>query len=193
MKATDLVLRLISIFDQVGVQYMLVGSYSSNLYGRERATNDADFVLVIEQAQLQEVAKKLGDEFQVDSQMSFETITLTTRYILTFVPTAFKIELFLLSDDPHDRARFSRRTKVDFEGYPTSLPTPEDVVITKLRWSKGGKRSKDISDVATVLAVQFGKLDLAYIRQWCDQHGTRDLFEQVFREAAAMNRPPDQN
>jgi hypothetical protein len=63
-------------------------------------------------------------------------------------------------------------------------------VITKLRWSKGGKRSKDILDVAQVLSVQFGKLDLAYIRQWCEQHGTRDIFEQLYKEAERLNSPP---
>ena len=68
---------------------------------------------------------------------------------------------------------------IDFEGRPVWLPTAEDVVVTKLRWSKGGKRAKDLEDVKNVLAVQRGKLDLNYIRQWCDQHGTRQLLEQL--------------
>jgi hypothetical protein len=32
------------------------------------------------------------------------------------------------------------------------LPTPEDVIIQKLRWSKGAKRSKDFADVVAVIA-----------------------------------------
>jgi hypothetical protein len=35
----------------------------------------------------------------------------------------------------------------------------------------------DALDVQDVLDVLFGKLELAYIRNWCDQHGTREPFE----------------
>ena len=190
MNSTDLVLRLIAAFDEVGVDYMLVGSFSSNVYGRERGTNDADFVVIIDPKQLTEIATRLGSDFQVESQMSFETVTMTTRHLLHHPATAFKIELFLLSADAHDQARFKRRQLIDVEGHATWLPTPEDVVITKLRWSKGGRRSKDVTDVAQVLAVQYGKLDLTYIRAWCDQHGTRELLEQLLLEAERVNQPP---
>jgi hypothetical protein len=64
-----------------------------------------------------------------------------------------------------------------------SLPMPEDVIITKLRWSKQGKRHKDVEDVAGVIAVQREVLDLPYIRHWCDQHGTRELFDRLLEIA----------
>ena len=101
------------------------------------------------------------------------------RHIAVHLKTTYKIELFHLSSDPHDQSRFARMQAIDFEGRPVWLPTAEDVVVTKLRWSKGGKRAKDLEDVKNVLAVQRGKLDLNYIRQWCDQHGTRQLLEQL--------------
>ena len=46
MNSNDLVLHMISLFDRLGIPYMLVGSYSSNYYGRPRLTKDADFGLV---------------------------------------------------------------------------------------------------------------------------------------------------
>jgi len=131
------------------------------------------------------LAKNLGKEFQIDPQMSFESVTATMRYIASHKASAFKVEMFLLTNDPHDAARFQRRQLVDFEGKKVWLPTPEDVVITKLRWSKGGNRSKDVEDVKQVLSVQSNKLDLPYIRQWCDQHGTRDLFERLLQSVPA--------
>ena len=89
----------------------------------------------------------------------------------------------MLSDDPHDKARFARRANVTFAGHAVSLPTPEDVIIMKLRWSKGGNRRKDVEDVENVIAVQGDVLDLPYIRQWADQHDTRELFEKLLISA----------
>ena len=182
MSATDLILRLIALFNRLGIDYMLVGSYSSNFYGRPRSTNDADFVVVLPQDRLTQLVSELGPEFRLDPQMSFETITMTGRHVITHPATAFKIELFLLTDDPHDQMRFKRRQQVQFQGAATWLPTPEDVIIQKLRWSRSGKRSKDISDATQVVQVQRSTLDVHYIRHWSEQHGTRELFESILAE-----------
>ncbi len=179
MSATHLVLRLIAIFEQLGIPYMLVGSYSSNYYGRPRSTRDADFVVVLAEGSLGTLKRALGSEFELDSQMSFESITMTTRYVILHPATAFKIELFLLSGDPFDQSRFARRQVVEFEGLSACLPTPEDVIIQKLRWSRGGKRAKDISDATQVIQLQRASLDLAYIRHWTAQHQTTEIFESL--------------
>jgi hypothetical protein len=55
----------------------------------------------------------------------------------------------------------------------------EDVIVTKLRWCKEGRRTKDYQDVADVLAVYTGDIDWTYVRQWCQQHQTWDLLNQL--------------
>jgi hypothetical protein len=187
INSTDLVLRLIDAFEKASVPYMLVGSYSSNYYGRPRSTKDADFVVQISSAQFTAVTAAIGADFRADPQMSFESVTMTMRYIIDHPASAFKIELFLLSDDEHDKSRFSRRRQVEFENRMAWLPSVDDVVITKLRWSKGGRRAKDIEDVQKVLAVRYAQLDLPYIRHWTDQHGTRDLFEQLLSAVSHLS------
>ena len=83
MDSTELVLRLIELLDKVGAPYMLVGSYSSNYCGRPRSTNGADFVVTITADQLERLASDLGPDFRLDRQMSFETVTMTSRYVIT--------------------------------------------------------------------------------------------------------------
>lgn len=183
MSATDLILRLLSIFERLHIQYMMVGSYSSNYYGRPRSTRDADFVLILSGEQFEGLRATLDSDLRLDPQLSFETITMTTRHVILHPATAFKIELFLLTDDPHDRSRFARRRQVDFEGHPTWLPMAEDVIIQKLRWSRGGKRAKDLADAMEVLRLQKPILDLAYIRHWTAQHQTTELFENLLAKA----------
>jgi hypothetical protein len=117
--------------------------------------------------------------------MTFETITATSRYRLEHQKTAFKVELFLLSDDPHDRERWARRRRLSLQGRDVFVPSAEDVVITKLRWSKQGARAKDINDVRDVLSVQGAGLDWDYVRRWCAAHGTTELLEKVKQEAEA--------
>jgi hypothetical protein len=178
---------MIDALDALEVPYMLVGSYSSNFHGQPRMTKDADFVLRLPSDRIGALQGLLAPDSKMDPQRSFETAAMTLRHVVHH-PSEFKIELFLLSEDPHDQARFSRRCRVGFEGRHAWLPSPEDVVITKLRWGKAGRRRKDLVDVEQVLKVRAQRLDLPYIRGWCDQHGTRQLFEQLLAEAEPFAR-----
>jgi hypothetical protein len=44
---TEAVVVLVDLLQEVGIDYMLVGSFSSNFYGVARATADADLVEVL--------------------------------------------------------------------------------------------------------------------------------------------------
>ena len=165
---------------------MLVGSFSSNVHGIERNTKDADLVLQLTSQSIATLAREFGVDFSFDPQMGFETVTMTSRYIVSHRDPVFKIELFLLSDDAHDVERFRRRLSATIAGRTVYVASPEDVVITKLRWSKQGRRAKDVEDVRGVLAVQQGKVNLAYIRSWCDQHGTRELLEKTIASIPSL-------
>ena len=70
-------------------------------------------------------------------------------------------------------------------GVNACLPTAEDVIIQKLRWSRGAKRAKDFADVVAVLQVQGPtRLDWRYIEEWCGKHQTLDLLAEAKAEAA---------
>jgi hypothetical protein len=163
------------------VPYMLVGSLSCNYYAIPRSTQDADFVVKLAAGAISLLANRLGSAFRLDRQMSFETVTATTRYKFLLIDGAFTVELFLLSDDAHDQQRFARRRVARILDRDVAIPTEEDVVITKLRWSHAGQRSKDLDDARNVIAVQGDRLDWDYVNSWCDRHGTRELLDQVRR------------
>jgi hypothetical protein len=185
MDATEVVYHVINALDAAGVSYMLVGSFSSNLYGIARSTQDVDFVIELGTTTPNDIARSLGPDFQFEPQMSFETITGTYRFVASHRASAFKVEFFLLSDDAHDLKRFSRRRKEAMPGQQTYVASPEDVIVTKLRWSKGGNRKKDVDDVRNVIRVQENAIDWPYVEYWCGIHGTLDLLNRTRLEAAS--------
>lgn len=174
---------LLGLLNELNVPYMLVGSFSSNYYGVSRATRDADFVVEMSDEHRRELFDRLPQSMEVDPQISFETVTSTTRQIISIPSVPFKIELFDLSGDSHDQARFSRRRSVQSMGGEVFLPTPEDVIIQKLRWCKGANRGKDFDDCVNVLAVQDDVLDFEYIREWCGEHGTLEVLAEAMKIA----------
>ncbi len=177
MMAEEIVMTVMRALAEVGVPHMTVGALAGIYYGIGRNTDDADFVIEAEDLRLTPFREALGPKFIIDPQPRIETVTWSTYYYVSVAESDFAIELFMLRDDAHDQLAFSRRRVVRFETGDAPICSPEDYVITKLRWGRTKIRAKDIDDVRAVLAVQQGKLDMTYIRHWCDQHETRSLLE----------------
>ena len=180
MNSLQATAAVVEALEELQIPYMLVGAFSSNAYAIPRTTKDADFVVTLASGDLRRIVERLGPEFRLDPQMRFETITHSVRNVMTYLPTRFDIELFRLTDDVHHQLRFSRRVRkligdINREAW---IPTPEDVVIQKLRWS----RRKDLDDAQNVLAVCWKTLDWDYIQHWTAAHGTIDMLNQLRSE-----------
>ena len=160
-----------------GIPHLLVGSFSSNHHGLPRSTKDVDIVVQAPGGSLMDVAGVLGDEFIPEDQFRFETNTGTVCQEFAVRGSLVRVEIFTLSGDAQDQARFARRVERELNGQPVCYPTAEDVIVWKLRWA----RPKDLDDVRNVIFVQEreGTLDWDYIRGWCAKHGTTGRLEGV--------------
>ena len=190
-RANEVVALVVRALDAAGVPHMLVGSLSSNVYGVERSTQDADFVIELGGRPVDPIVAALAPVVRVEPQVSFESVTLSPRYEAVHLPTGFGIELFMLQDDPFARARFARRVPRQLAGVTVYLPTAEDVVVQKLRWYVRAKRAKDREDLRQVLAVQHGHLDMGYVRGWCERHGALTVLDELLAQIADVVREVD--
>ncbi len=185
MKIEEVALHVIEALDAEQIPYMLVGSFSSNYYGIPRSTADADIVVQLGGKPISSIVPHLNPILRLEPQMSFETVTGTTKHVLEAVGPdyQFKVEVFRLSDDPHDQSRFQRRRAVRLFERDIYLPTAEDVIVMKLRWL----RRKDRPDIENVIQMQQASLDWTYIDQWCREHGTRDELNEILQ---SLGLPP---
>ena len=179
MTSEDLVVDVFDALIALGVPFMVSGSLASNFYGVPRATQDADLVLELDQLAVDAFRERLGDRFDVDAQLAFETVTGSRRIVARAKDSAFQVELFGLTDDLHDRQRFARRRFVQLLERTVALPTAEDVIVTKLRWAKTAGRRKDLEDAGNVVAVQRATLDWDYLRRWCGDLNLLDLLDTL--------------
>jgi len=191
MTEREATLAVIDGLEALAIPYMLVGSFSSSFYAIPRSSKDADFVIALGSRSIRDLADHLGPGFRLDPQMSFESVTMTSRHVMEVVGIRFKVELFHLSDDPHDQERFRRRRRVEYLDRQIHLPTPEDVIITKLRWTIEGRRTKDWEDTRDVIAVQGNRIDWDYVFRWADLHGTRKTLDEIRGSLPSRLNKPD--
>lgn len=173
------VVAVLAALDAAAIPYMIVGSLASNFHGIPRSTRDADFVVQLSPDSLQRLEQQLAPGLTLERQGGFEAVTGTLRYLIALADSPFVCELFVLSDDPHDRERFSRRQAATVLTHAAFVATAEDMIVTKLRWAAGAHRSKDRDDIRNILAVQGRGLDWAYLDRWSTAHGTALLLSEI--------------
>ena len=101
--------QIVDALNAEQIPFMLVGSFSSNFYGIPRSTKDADFVIELGGKSILALNRHFPREFHLDPQIRFESVTGTKRNVIDIDGTPFQVELFRLSNDPHDQERFRRR------------------------------------------------------------------------------------
>lgn len=140
MKLEELAIQVIEAAETLGVDFMAVGAIAAGAYGIPRSTRDVDFLVSIRiPGAVNALIAQLDSCVQFDPQVVFDTITWGRRHIGQSRGTPpFKVELFETFDDPFVDSEFGRRQRVfvPMLNRSTWLPTPEDVIVQKLRWGQ---------------------------------------------------------
>jgi len=149
------------------IAYMLTGSMASNAWGIPRTTHDLDFVIQLPPSQVPRfVLAFQSDDYFVDEAMIGSAYHPPHQFNVIHVPSALKVDFWMLKPDEFEREMFRRKVKDLWLGEPVWLATAEDVVLHKLYWNKLTPSDRQLGDVAGVVTVQRGQLDENYLRKW---------------------------
>jgi len=171
------------------IPYYVGGSVASINYGEPRLTNDADLVIRIFLWHIPQFVKALEEDFVISAEALQEAVKHRHACNIIHIESAFKIDLFPISDDDEMEINaFGRRQLVDLEQAQVWMASAEDVVLAKLHWfRKGGKVSeKQWRDVLGVLKVQGENLDFAYLEQQAQRFRLADLLARAREEAGSI-------
>ena len=189
MNITDVLLRVVTVLDGLGVPYVVVGSLASSARGFPRTTNDADIVADLNSGHTDPLVAALGTDFYVDSVAIERAITRHRSFNAIHRASGFKVDIFVPPPDGFGRQQLARRSRehLDSTGsLAVFVATAEDVVIAKLEWyrASGGQSDRQWQDLVGVLKVQAPAIDLEYLRQWASRLGLSDLLDRALAKAA---------
>ncbi len=185
MSQQELLKKVIQALDQVGIQYMITGSLASSLQGEPRSTHDIDMVIAIEESQAHDLASAFPPpDFHLDEHSIFDAINRQSMFNLIDSKEGDKVDFWILTDEPFDQSRFSRRYSEKFMGTKMQVSSPEDTILAKLKWAKlCGGSEKQFTDALRVYEVQYGTLDMAYLEHWAKTLNVESLWKRLTDEA----------
>jgi len=185
MSQQELLKKVIQALNQTKIQYMITGSAASSLHGEPRSTLDIDMVIAIQKSRVHELVKTFPPpDFYLNEDSILDAITRQSMFNLIELKGGDKIDFWILTNEPFDQSRFSRKISEDFMGLRIQVSTPEDTILAKLRWAKlSGGSEKQFTDALRVYEVQYGKLDIDYLEHWVKKLNVGLLWKRLTDEA----------
>ncbi len=163
-----LIRKVIQTLEAIGIEYMVTGSVASSLQGEPRSTHDIDLVVVLHKSTIQKLIDAFPPpDFYVSEPSILDAIDTGGMFNIIDTNEGDKIDFWMLTDEPFDQSRFSRKYTEDIMGFSIQVSSPEDTILAKLRWAQlSGGSEKQFADALRVYEVQYGKLDLDYLADW---------------------------
>ena len=189
MSQQELLKKVVQVLEKAKIQYMLTGSIASSLQGEPRSTHDIDIVIDIQKTSVKELVEVFPPpDYYLDENSVLNAINNRGMFNLINVKEGDKVDFWILTDEPFDRSRFSRRYMEEVFGERMLFSSPEDTILAKLRWSKlSGGSEKQFIDALRVYEVQFDKLDIDYLERWVKKLNVVSLWKRLKGEAKTIS------
>jgi hypothetical protein len=179
MEQQELLLRTAAILDALKIQYMVTGSFAVNFYGIPRTTHDIHLVVQIHVTDADRLAREFPSDFYADAEMMRQAIEQQFMFNVIDPTSGLKVDFWILKRDAYDAERFRRRRAQTVFGQTIWMPSPEDVILSKLLWYKEAPTDKHLNDARGVWEMQKESLDLTYLRAWTLKLAVQDWLEQL--------------
>mgnify|MGYP001029269398 CR=1 FL=1 len=182
--------------EQVGIEYMVVGSLASSVHGLPRATRDADLLVLMDRGHAARLAEALGSAFYMSEEAAKDAIVHGTSFNAIHEETFFQVDLFVMKPSPFNQLQLERRQYIALDPngeivFP--FQSAEDTILSKLDWFRQGNEvsERQWQDVVGILRTQGAQLDREYLRRWAASIGVDGLLQRALEECWPQSDMPE--
>lgn len=185
MAPEELLAKISEILGKLKIPYAVTGGFAISVWGKPRYTADIDIIVEMVEKNIKPLAKELlsiDKDVYADEDMIREGLNNKSEFNFIHPDTGLKVDFFVMANNPYNKLKIKRAVLRDMYGAKAFFVSPEDLILSKLLWSKDSYSEKQIEDIKTVLKNKQIKLDFKYIKTWAVKHSTIEALENIIKE-----------
>jgi hypothetical protein len=187
----DFLKKLIKVLGDCSIPYMISGSFSSSYHGQPRATKDLDIVIAPAEEQLLEFVESLGEGYYVSLEAVRDAFANNSMFNVIDSLSGWKADFILCKARAFSHQEFERKCIAVIGGLNVWVTSPEDIILSKLEWSKDSQSERQFGDALGVAVVQWGRLDVDYLQKWARELRVSDSLKQLLEQAGKLMKKSD--
>jgi len=158
--------RIVACFRRARVPYVLIGAWALAVWGRPRATNDVDILVLVKEDDLPALSDRIIQAGLTLDETWMKWNPLLKGFQLRFQFGGVAVDI-LRPRDAHDEQVFKRKQRRRLDGRHYWLVSPEDFILQKLKLG----RPRDFEDTLSVLERSGKTMDKRYLQRSADRIG----------------------
>ena len=160
--------------DELGIDYMLTGSFAMAYYATPRMTRDLDLVVALKDEDIAPLIEGFSKDFYVDAALARAAVSAQRLFNLMHLESGIKVDLIVRKSSEYRQVEFARRQRVTFAGIEVWIASCEDLVLSKLLWAQETDSELQRRDVRSLLGES---LDRDYLEKWAAKLGILQLLQ----------------
>jgi len=181
MTIKQFLIKISEILDELKIDYAISGGVAVSVWGRPRYTADLDIVTKIDNAnQIENLVKILLKNIKgsyADEAAALEAFQRKSEFNLVESEYGLKADFFVIGHDEYQKQELKRAKKKRIAGKMVKFISPEDLIISKLKWYQENQSDRQIEDILTVLEA--GNIDMRYLHSWIKKLELEDGWEKT--------------
>ncbi len=162
--------------NELGIEYMVTGSFAMSAYGEIRFTRDIDVVVQITEKDVARITRKFETEYYVSDESIRNAIARKSMFNVISNTHGGKVDCIVMKDDEFARYSFTRRWKASVSGLDFWVTTKEDLIIAKLNWARDSHSEMQIRDIANLTSSEY---DSIYVSEWIERLDLNGIWSEV--------------
>jgi hypothetical protein len=165
----DVIARL----GDLGIEYMVTGSFAMSAYATARTTMDIDVILEISSSDADRFEKKFAGDYYVDAISIRRASERQSMFNILSNVTGIKVDCIIRKKNEFEAGKFARRRPAKIEGIEFWVIGKEDLILSKLSWAKDSHSEIQFRDVRNLLE---GGVDQGFIEDMLERQGLDEVW-----------------
>ncbi|MGH9820869.1 MAG: hypothetical protein ACRD43_11925 [Pyrinomonadaceae bacterium] len=149
--------------DELGIEYMITGSFAMHAYATGRLTYDIDAIIEISSRDAGRFELKFLPDYYVDEISIRNAIERNSMFNVLNLSNGVKVDCIIKKATEIEAEKFERRRKTEIDGIGFWVISKEDLILSKLEWAKDSLSEKQFLDIRSL--VESGIDDIRFLEQ----------------------------
>jgi hypothetical protein len=158
------------------IAFMLTGSVAMNYYAQPRMTRDIDLVVALNGTHTDTFVRLFETDYYLDRKTVRDAISRRGLFNIIHNETVIKVDCVVLKSDPYRQEEFARRMKITLGDFQTWIVSREDLILSKLLWTKDSESEMQLRDVRNLLNAD---CDMGYLRSRANALGVDEMLAHL--------------
>lgn len=185
MDIQKLLIKIVKILEKLNIAYFITGGFAVSLWGRPRSTLDIDVVIRLREPKIKDLIsslRTLSKAGYIEEDTVREALHQGGEFNFVHPESGIKVDFWIAKKDAASQAEFKRKVAKGIDGHRVYFISPEDLILSKLRWYKESNSSRHLEDIESVL--KNSPVDIEYIEKKAEFQSTARILEEISKKSS---------